>query len=510
MGGTPATGTGGASGSGAGGASSAGASGAAGSSGSGGGGPVTTVGINSGAGPWGTPVAGGPAASGTMVTGTVTVSRGTANGTVGAGYLGFSVEKTHLTNSTITGTNAPLIALFNLIGPASLRVGANDVELCSWTPATPPAGGGPPYGKKIGTAMVDELNDFLNATKAKVIYALNFSLNTPANDAAEATYASMKLGSNLYGFEIGNELNKYGTWPTQKTQYETIADSVIAAVPNIRLVGPASTASGGDFTTALAKDEATKLGSKLVQLVGHYYLGGAGTATVSTLQTVKSDMPGLSKTMSTAVSGNHIAEGYRYDEANTFYNHGQMGVSDTLVASLWSLDLLFVSATNGASGVNFHGGETGMDGTSPFYYEPIQENLGVVQAVMPVYYGMLLFYLAGQGSTLATTVTSSNANFTAYAIDYKADGSTSVVLDNKNASTGVQVTVDVGTAVTSASAIYLQGTAAGLTAPSVTLAGAAVTPQGAWARNPPFIQTTSGNTVSVFVPPASAALVRVQ
>jgi hypothetical protein len=73
--------------------------------------------------------------------------------------------------------------------------------------------------------------------------------------------------------------------------------------------------------------------------------------------------------------------------------------------------------------------------------------------------------------------------------------------------------VNVGTAVTSASAIYLQGMPAGtLTAPSpsVTLAGASVTPQGAWARNPPFIQSTSGNTVSVFIPPASAALVRVQ
>jgi hypothetical protein len=32
---------------------------------------------------------------------------------------------------------------------------------------------------------------------------------------------------------------------------------------------------------------------------------------------------------------------------------------------------------------------------------------------------------------------------------------------------------------------------------------------GVWNRNPPYIQTTSGNTVSVYLPPASAALVRV-
>ena len=98
---------------------------------------------------------------------------------------------------------------------------------------------------------------------------------------------------------------------------------------------------------------------------------------------------------------------------------------------------------------------------------------------------------------------------TAYAI--QANGLTSVVLDNK-ATSGVNATMDLGAAVTSASAIYLQGTPAGsLTAAagSVTLAGAQVTAAGVWNNNAPYIQTTSGTTVSVYVPPASAALVRV-
>jgi hypothetical protein len=87
-----------------------------------------------------------------------------------------------------------------------------------------------------------------------------------------------------------------------------------------------------------------------------------------------------------------------------------------------------------------------------------------------------------------------------------------VILDNKNASSGVNATVDVGSAASSASAIYLQGTPVGsLSAPAtaVTLAGASVTAAGVWNRNPPFIQTTSGSTVSVYVPAASAALVRI-
>ena len=185
-------------------------------------------------------------------------------------------------------------------------------------------------------------------------------------------------------------------------------------------------------------------------------------------------------------------------------------LSDTFIAGLWAIDYMFEVAKRGGSGINFHNGETGMDGTVPFYYEPIKENGGVVVQVQPEYYGMLLFTQAGTGTMVSTTVTTSAQDFTAWAI--KANGFTSVVLNNRNASSSVNATVNLGAAVSSASAIYLQGTPAGnLTAAAgnVTLAGAQVTPAGVWNRNPPYIQTTSGNTVSVYVPPASAALVRV-
>jgi hypothetical protein len=521
-GGTSPTGVGGTAGTGTGGSAGTGTAGAGGRGNpapdGGGVAPPPAAGINGGAGPWGTPVAGGPAPGGMVVPSTVTVNRTTPTGNIGSGFLGFSIEKTHLTNSTYLAGNARLIALYNLIGPVNLRIGANDVERCTWVPNAPNAGGGPPYGMAIGTVMVDGLNDFLNATGAKVIYSLNFSLNNPANDALEATYARMRLGANLYGFEIGNELNKYGTWATLRTQYEAIATAVMNAVPDARFVGPALTA--GDptpFITPFAQNEVGRLGPRLVQLTQHYYIGAAGatTASASAMQIVNGSIPMIARILNTAATANNIADGWRLDEANSFYNHGLPGVSDTLIAALWSLDLMFVNAANGARGVNFHGGETGMDGTRPFTYQPIVETLGMVTEVRPVYLGMLMFYLAGQGRLLAASVAPATPtpNFTAYAVDYTADGSTTVVLNNKSATTGVQVTVNVGTEVASASAIYLQGSPAGvITAPaaSVTLAGAGVTPQGTWARTAPFIQATSGNTVTVFVPAASAALVRVQ
>ena len=130
--------------------------------------------------------------------------------------------------------------------------------------------------------------------------------------------------------------------------------------------------------------------------------------------------------------------------------------------------------------------------------------------VQPEYYGILLFTQAGVGSMVSTSVTASAQYFTAWAI--KADGFTSVVLNNRNSSSGVNATVDLGAAVSSASAIYLQATPAGsLTAGAgnVTLAGAQVSVAGDWPRNAPYAETVSGNIVTVYVPAASAALVRV-
>jgi hypothetical protein len=328
-----------------------------------------------------------------------------------------------------------------------------------------------------------------------------------------------KCASSIYGFEIGNEINRYGTWASLQSEWESIATAIVAT-PGAMLIGPA--AGGGDaasLSTPFAQSESAKFGSKLVLLTQHYYAGTAGTnsATAARLQTPDPDAPtsedglvGTISTMNTASTMYKIANAYRLGEVNTFAGHGQMGVSDTLIAGLWGIDLMFVTAEHGGSGVNFHGGETGMDGSRPFYYMPIMETNGVVVAVQPLYYGMLLFSLAGQGPMVSTTVTTSNMYFTAYAI--KANGFTSVVLDNKDATNGVNATVDLGSAVTSASAMYLQGTPAGsLTAASgsVTLGGATISTDAVWTHDPPYTQTTSGNTVTVYIPPASAALVRV-
>ena len=114
----------------------------------------------------------------------------------------------------------------------------------------------------------------------------------------------------------------------------------------------------------------------------------------------------------------------------------------------------------------------------------------MVVQVQPEYYGLLLFAEAGAGALVSTSVATAAQNFTGWAIKANA-GYVSVVLNNRNASTAVSATVNLGAAVSAASAIYLQPTPAGsLTAGpgSVTLAGPQVSAAGEWRRNPPYSQ----------------------
>ena len=464
---------------------------------------------------WNTPVQGGPAVQ-SPVTGTVTVTRASSAGTVASGFAGFSYEKTHMTNNSFTGKNSALIALHKLVAPTVVRIGATDVNNCTWVPAAQPQVTQGSFSKSIGTVDVDGLADLMSATGNRVIYGINFVANDPTNSAAEAKYAFGKLGSSLYGFEIGNEMNQVGTWPgTLKPQWESIANAILGSVPSAKMVGPAASGPYSlSLTTPFAADEK---GKNLVLLTGHYYAGTRGRpdgvlAPLLTLNTSTgtSGLLGFLTNTNAAAVNNSIPDGYRVGECNTFGGHGVDGLSNALISALWGIDFMFYSALHGASGVNFHGGEKGQDGNNPFYYSPIEELNGVVTNVNPLFYGMVLFNLVGTGHLLATTATANgDSNFTAYAIQ-RADGTVMVVLDNKDETNAVNATVNIGAAVTSASAIYLMSTPASLTAQTgITLAGAGIGKDGTWKYAAPYAVSTSGSSVIVPVPPASAVLVRV-
>ncbi|HVZ86657.1 MAG TPA: hypothetical protein VHG72_06800, partial [Polyangia bacterium] len=395
-----------------------------------------------------------PAIDGTPYTGsttsiTVGVSKQITGGRLVAGFAGFSFEKSHMTDGFFTGSNAPLIALFRLLGPGFVRIGANDVGREQWQATALPVAGGT-TSKNVGTADLDDLAAFLKATNWQVMYGLN--LNPTAgvsNSVAEATYAANVLGSNLYTFEMGNEPSDYATF---KPAWEAMQSAIKTAVPTAQFNGPESNTTS--TTTQFAADEA----GRIVLLTHHHYVGGAGTSNATIAYLLKGDTGTISETRTfvQAATGAKLRDGFRWGEDNSFYGHGQPGVSDAFASALWGIEHMFKAAETGAVGVNFHGGGQNMDGnscptgpsscTKPFVYSPIDEVNSQVTAAAPLYYAMLFISRAGVGNTLSTTVSSGNLNVFAHAVSLDSGG-TNVVIVNNEASAGLSARVSFGTAV---------------------------------------------------------------
>jgi hypothetical protein len=432
-------------------------------------------------------------------------------GNLPAGYAGFSFEKSHLTDGFFTGTNAPLIALFQLLGSGGfVRFGGHDVDSRTWQASALPVDAGE-SSMFVGTADVDALADFLTATGWKTIYGLNLqSETTSTGDVAEATYVAGKLGASLYTFEIGNE------WGSNLTsRWETFEAAVQAAVPTSQESGP-GTAGGAAFATSFAQSET----GKIVLLTAHHYVSAATSANATAATLLSPDTALVSEETACVAAAKQYGarDGFRWGEINTFSGHGKEGVSDAYASALWGVDDMLTGAEYGAVGVNYHGGGENEDGnvctngpascTLPFRYSPIDEANSQVTGAAPLYYAMLFISRAGTGPLFSTTASFAALNVTAYAIS-QSDGSTNVVIVNKDSTSGLNASVDVGTPVTTASAVYLQGPS--LTATTgVTFAGASVSPAGAWSPNPAYALTTKGNVVTVLVPPISAALVHAQ
>ena len=356
---------------------------------------------------------------------------------------------------------------------------------------------------------MDGLAAFVKAAGWKVIYGVN--LKTSSIEAAdeEAEYASTALGSSLFGFEIGNEPDLYkgitsqpGTWNLAafENAWDSFASAMHAGAPGSPMTGPASASDYATWTVPFAKDEA----AAITLLTQHYYVANGQLAT-STIDLLLSPNPKLVtelQALSAAATANDIPNQYRLSECNSFYNGGAVGISDAYGTALWAIDFLFTNAQYGSTGANFHGGG---DGTG---YTPIADSNANVVGARPLFYGMLLFAKAGQGTMYTTTGSLTSPNFSAYALG-SSGRTTSVVLSNKDTATTVHATVDVGAALTSATATRLTGPSLGATA-GVMLGGASIQADGGFAPNAPEPLLTSGSTLTVDLPPASAALISVQ
>ena len=432
----------------------------------------------------------------------VSVQRPATSPRLETGFVGFSYEKSRLNLPLFNAGNPGLVALFRFLGPGVLRVGGNSVDKTTWDST----GLGLVSGK-IAPSDVDRLAGFLKASNWRVIYGLNFATNTPSQLADEAAYVANALGAHLYGFELGNEPDLYHSNGLRATTYtytaflaewRAYAAALQTRVPTAAFTGPASAYNTSGFTSPFAKDQ----GSGLELLTQHYYRadGQLATSTIDLLLSPDPNLPGILQALKQSAAA--IPGGYRLAEANSFYNGGAPNVSDAYGTALWAIEFLVTNALNGSSGVNFHGGGNGTG------YTPIADDGTHVVMARPEFYGLALVAMAAPGRVLPTTVSAGTLAFSAYAVAAD-DGSTVLVLVNKDRAQTATVTTGLGTTATSASLTVLTGTS--LDSPTGTLLnGAPIGADGSWSPQSSANVGVVNSSLTLTVPPATAVLARIR
>jgi hypothetical protein len=242
-------------------------------------------------------------------------------------------------------------------------------------------------------------------------------------------------------------------------------------------------------------------GQQIALLTEHYYRGN-GLSPSSTAAALIGPDPVLIADLAALKAGAaSIGVPFRLTEANSFYNGGAIGVSDSYASALWVIDFLFTVALGGGAGVNLTGGgDTGG-------YTPIADDGGAVIGARPEYYGALLFSLAGPGNLVETSVSASGLDMSAYAVQ-SPDGGVSVIAVNKDMTQNLKLTIECGQPVQAAELIVMTGPSLEATG-GVAIQGAAVAQDGSFAPGAPYTATASNGTVSCYLGPLSAALIQI-
>jgi hypothetical protein len=442
------------------------------------------------------------------------------------GFLGLSLETRGVegyTGADPDDVNPVFEQLIRNLDPGQhpvLRIGG-DTGDWSWYPV---AGMSRPLGVRysLTPAWLGVVKALAKAVNGRLILAVNLEANSARVAAAEARAFVSGIGSPwLQALQLGNEPELYdvlawyavndkpvfgrsSSWSLSSylSNYATIARSL----PDFPLAGPEVGAQPwvdgiGQFLDAEPRVR--------IVTVHRYALGciPQQPATVSSLfsDTYTRDFTaGLGPALEAAhVHGLQI----RLDEMQTVSCGGQQGLSDTFAAALWDLDVSFEAAQRGFNGVNFHTRE----GIANQLFTFTHRHGTWAGDVSPDYYGLLAFAQAAPAGSALLGV----------------DGPTSGPLHlwATRAPNGTVRAILINMALKSGRTIALRGpkhpgavTVERLTAPSVgatggvTLGGRAFasgTKTGYLVGSPRTISIprSRNGSYSVWVPPASAAIV---
>lgn len=435
----------------------------------------------------------------------VRVDPATRLGRLGARALGFSFERSTLPLPLFDDANTDLAALFRLLGPGLLRIGAKTVDTTGWEPTGPGRTAG-----VVAPADLAALRRFADAVDWEVLHGLPFVHpdSSPGAAADEAGVVAATLGEHLAAYEFGNEPDLYAFDPTAaplagtldqcRTLWETFAAAVQDVDPATPLTGPGCCLlqTLDSYSVPFVEAEAGSLGL----VTQHYYRGFGGGG--QTIDLLLGPDPLLASSLATLAGATAAAgaTGFRLTETNSFASGGQPGVSNTFASALWAVGLMLDTTAAGADGCNFHNSGAGAG------YPAIVQVDGTVTEVRPLFYGLLFLASLGQATHLASTSTGVPSSLRVHPL-VGDDGDFRVVLSNLDAASPITVDIDLATPIMTGSVAHLVASSLDATS-GVTCRGAPVGIDGAWEPLGDDDLVVSGSTLSVTVGPASAAVVR--
>ena len=435
---------------------------------------------------------------------------------IAADFTGLSYETSQLSDPRFfSPANAPLAGFHRRLGAAGiLRLGGNTSEFSVWSPTAAPiqpgaealgpdTGRHPAPRRPVTPLAIRNLRGFLELSGWRLIYGLNMGSESPETVAAEAAYVAGAMGDRLVALQLCNEpdlFNRNGLRPASygyrqfATEWQHYFRAVRQRLPRVPIAGP-DTAGNNEWLLRFAAERR----QELAFLTQHYYAEGPPTDPSMTIERLLSPSRNLAAQF-TAVAAARRQTGlpFRMVETNSCYQGGKPGVSDTFAAALWAADLMYQLAQAGASGVNFHGGGYG-------WYTPVAGTRANGFVARPVYYGMLLFAVAGAGHLVLTEMEEGVAGaVTAYCVKAR-DGDLKLVVLNKSLAVDTTLTV-VAPGLRTAAVLRLIAPRPDDTT-DVTFGGSAVGNEGGWTPTVAESLQADRGAVTLSLPRASAALV---
>jgi hypothetical protein len=446
------------------------------------------------------------------------------------GFIGLSLEYPALhiyTGRDPTAIDPVLLQLIRQLAPGQapvLRIGGDTTD-STWWPirgVIPP--GGVTYGLNKGWlrtthALAADLG-------AHLVLGINLAADRPALSAAEARALLEGIGAKyITAFELGNEPDLYGVFPWYRnrrgqvfysrphTHYNLGAltrdySQWAKVLPRVPLAGPAL--SGPDEMTGLGGFLAAEPKVRLVTY--HRYalracVNDPSSPSFASIANLLSDSSssGLAQGVAAYAAVAH-ARGlpFRVDELNSASCRGRAGSSNTFASALWVVDTLFNMASVGVDGVNIHS----LPG-SAYEFATFSQFPGGWQAfVHPEYYGLMMFAQAFPPGAQLLSVTAPSGPVKVWATQ-APDGTTRVVLINKDATAEHSVQLQLPGAEAGASLEWLQAPSVDSTS-GVTLGGQTFGAQTTTGAFPGPVTTTpvypALGYYSIDLPPASAVM----